>query len=216
LKVTSDEWRVASSRSRRASQTRYLCVIREIGGFVFSFFLLRVSVSLCLGLSQLLTSTARGQETPVVKAHMVLSTSAVHPGASAKAAVVAEIASGYHVNDHKPTLDYLIPTEVAFEPNKDISADKVDYPKGQMVKFTFADESLSVYEGTVAVGVLLKVAHVAAGDYTLKGKLHYQACNDHACFPPASVPLELSVKVVGASVPLKSENGEVFSKIKFE
>jgi Thiol:disulfide interchange protein DsbD, N-terminal len=162
-------------------------------------------------------TAAWGQVPQVVKARMVLAASAAHPGAPAKAAVVAEIAPGYHINDHKPTLDYLIPTEVVFEPSKEIGAEKVDYPKGQLVKFTFADESLSVYEGTIAVGVALKVVPVAApGDYALKGKLRYQACNDHACLPPASVPLELTVKVVSASVRLKPENVDVFSKIKSE
>jgi len=163
------------------------------------------------------TMAAWGQTPQVVKARMVLATSAAHPGAPAKAAVVAEIAPGYHINDHKPTLDYLIPTEVVFEPSKEISAEKVDYPKGQLVKFTFADESLSVYEGTLTVGVLLKVAPIAAaGDHALKGKLRYQACNDHACLPPATVPVELTVKVVSASVRIRPENADVFSKIKFE
>jgi len=161
-------------------------------------------------------TAAWGQSPQVVKARMALAANAAHPAATARAAVVAEIASGYHINDHKPTLDYLIPTEVTFEPSKEISAAKVDYPKGQLVKFTFADESLSVYEGTLAVGVMLKVASVAPGDYALKGKLRYQACNDHACLPPASVPVELTVKVVGAAVPLKPENADVFSGIKFE
>jgi len=163
------------------------------------------------------TTVVWGQAPQVVKARMVLATSAAHPGAPAKAAVVAEIAPGYHINDHKPTLDYLIPTEVTFEASKEIAAEKVDYPKGQLVKFTFADESLSVYEGTLTVGVVLKVAPAAAaGDFALKGKLRYQACNDHACLPPASVPVELTLKVVGKSTPLKPENADVFSRIKFE
>jgi len=64
------------------------------------------------------TTVVWGQAPQVVKARMVLATSAAHPGAPAKAAVVAEIAPGYHINDHKPTLDYLIPTEVTFEASK--------------------------------------------------------------------------------------------------
>jgi DsbC/DsbD-like thiol-disulfide interchange protein len=158
-----------------------------------------------------------GQAPQVVKARMLLATNAAHPGAQAKAAVVAEIAPGYHINDHKPTLDYLIATEVVFDANKEISTEKVEYPRGQLVKFTFADESLSVYEGTLTVGVVLKVAPTAATtDYALKGKLRYQACNDHACLPPTSVPVESIVKVVSKSVPLRPENADVFSKIKFE
>jgi DsbC/DsbD-like thiol-disulfide interchange protein len=160
---------------------------------------------------------AWGQTPQVVKAHMVLATNAAHRGTQAKAAVVAEIASGYHINDHKPTLDYLIPTQVALDPSKQVSVEKVGYPKGQLVKFTFADESLSVYEGTLVVGVLLKVAPAAApGNYTLKGKLRYQACNDHACLPPTSVPVELTLKVVDRGARLTPENADVFSKVEFE
>jgi hypothetical protein len=33
------------------------------------------------------------------------------------------------------------------------------------------------------------------GDYEVKGQLGYQACNDHACLPPANVPLSFSFKV---------------------
>jgi len=160
---------------------------------------------------------AWGQAPQVVTARMVLGANAARQGAQAKAAVVAEIAPGYHINDHKPTLDYLIPTEVAFDASKQVSVEKVAYPKGQAVKFAFADELLSVYEGTLVVGVLLKVAPSAApADYTLKGKVRYQACNEHACLPPTSVPVELTVKVVGPGERPKPENPDIFNKVKFD
>ncbi len=144
---------------------------------------------------------------------MVLATDNVHPGSPVKAAVVAQIASGYHINDHQPTLDYLIPTELKLEPNKQVEVSEVVYPKGTLERLAFADTPLSVYEGELVVTAALKVPSTApAGSYTLKGKLAYQACNDHACLPPASVPLALTVKVVGRTVPVKRVNADVFSK----
>lgn len=130
---------------------------------------------------------------------------------------MAEIAPGYHINDHKPTLDYLIPTELKLDDTKDLSVAKFAYPKGEPTKFAFSDTALSVYEGTVVVGALLKVARaVQPGTYTVKGKLTYQACNDRACLPPASAPVTLTVRVVSRGVPMKRVNAEVFSKIQFD
>jgi hypothetical protein len=57
---------------------------------------------------------------------------------------------------------------------------------------------------------------VVPGVYALQGKFAYQACNDHACLPPASVPLALAVKVVPRAVALKSLNADDFNRIKFD
>jgi thioredoxin:protein disulfide reductase len=151
-------------------------------------------------------------DAPVVEARMVLATDAVHPGSPAQAAVVAQIAAGYHINDHKPSLDYLIPTELKLEPAKPVEVTKIDYPKGELVKLEFSDTPLSVYQGKIVVGTTLKVAPTAApGSYTVNGKFAYQACNDHACLPPTSVPVTLRVKVVGRQVPVKAVNTDVFN-----
>ncbi|HEV2176567.1 MAG TPA: protein-disulfide reductase DsbD domain-containing protein [Terriglobia bacterium] len=152
---------------------------------------------------------------PVVEAHWVLPTDAVHAGSTTRVAVVATIASGYHINDHKPTLDYLIPTELKVDPGKEIRFTDVAYPKGTSVKFEFSDQPLSVYQGRLVVEATLKVAAgVAPGTYRMQGKLAYQACNDHACLAPTSVPLTLAVKVVAAGVPVRRVNSDVFSRAK--
>jgi thiol:disulfide interchange protein DsbD len=153
---------------------------------------------------------------PVVKARTLLAADAAHPGSSVKAAIVAEVAPGFHINEHKPTLDYLIPTELKLESTKDLSAGNFVYPKGQLKKFAFSDTDLSVYEGEFVVGVLVKVQQtIRPGTYTLKGELRYQACNDYACLPPVSIPLSLAVKVVPSSVPIRRINSDVFNKVQF-
>lgn len=148
---------------------------------------------------------------PIVTARTVLDSDAAHPGSTVQAAVVAQIAPGYHINDHKPTLDYLIPSELKLEAVPEVAIQDVLYPHGKLVKFAFEDQSLSVYEGTLVVKVLLKVGGTTKpGDYTLKGKFAYQACNDHACLPPTSVPVEITVKVVRAGASVKRLNEDVF------
>lgn len=154
---------------------------------------------------------------PVVEAHVVVATDAVHANSPLKLAVLAQVAAGYHINDHKPSLDYLIPTELKVEHSDQFVVKSVVYPKGTSKKFEFSDVPLSVYEGPVVVGAVLQAGkEMPAGTYTLKAKFAYQACNDHACLPPTNVPLAVSIRIVPPNVPLKPVEPDVFRRIKFE
>src|SRR5215469_15786538 len=156
------------------------------------------------------------QSTPVVSGHMVLDSDGAHAGSSARAAVVAEVAPGYHINDHVPSLDYLIPTELKLDTTEPIAVGSIAYPKGSPQKFSFLDTPISVYQGKLLVGATLKVAaNAKPGAYSLKGTLNYQACNDHACLPPASLALALTVNVVPRSEATRHLNSDVFGAIKF-
>jgi len=154
---------------------------------------------------------------PVVEAHVLIATDAAHANSSVKLAVIAQVAAGYHVNAHKPTLDYLIPTELKMEPSEQFVVKSVVYPAGMPKKFEFSDAPLSVYQGSVVVGAVLHTARdLAPGTYTVKGKLAYQACSDHACLPPTSVPLAVAIRIVAPNIPLKPVESDVFQRIKFE
>ncbi len=153
----------------------------------------------------------------VVSVRLVLASDAVHAGETAKLAAVAQVAPGFHINDHHPSEDYLIPTELKLAASDKLSVEKLVYPKGELKSFPFSEKPLSVYQGTLIVGALFKLDSAAPiGDFPLTGKFSYQACNDHECLPPTSVPVSLDVKVVKRGVPLKRSNPEVFSRFKFD
>ena len=140
----------------------------------------------------------------VVTAKVTMASPVARPNTVIRAAVEVEVLSGYHINDHHPSLDYLIPTEVKLEPNPQITVQDITYPKGEPKKFAFSDAPLSVYEGKARVDVALQVERkTLPGNFELKGRLSYQACNDHACLPPASVPLLFSFKVVRRGAPVR-------------
>jgi DsbC/DsbD-like thiol-disulfide interchange protein len=156
-------------------------------------------------------------KSPVVEAHAIMATDAGHADSPLKLAVLAQVAAGYHINDHKPTLDYLIPTELKVDPSDEFTVKDVVYPRGTPKRFAFSDVPLSVYEGRVVVGILLQAGKaVPAGTYKLKAKFAYQACNDHACLAPTSVPMTVTLKIVPRNVPLKPIESDVFQRIKFE
>jgi thiol:disulfide interchange protein DsbD len=140
----------------------------------------------------------------VVKAKVTIASPVATPDSVVKAAVVVEVDSGYHINDHHPSLDYLIPTEVKLEPSQAVTVQEITYPKGEPKKLAFSDAPLSVYEGTVQVDVALHIERkTLPGDYEVKGQLAYQACNDHACLPPAKAPLLFSFRVARHVAPVR-------------
>ena len=135
----------------------------------------------------------------------------VKVGKSSKIILPFRVASGYHVNSHQPHEDYLIATELKLEPPSGVMVSKLDYPAGKDISFPFApDEKLSVYSDDFTVGVELHVLpKTAPGIYTLKGVLKFQACDNRACYPPKSTPVEFVVTVakgLGNTAPIPSKS----------
>jgi DsbC/DsbD-like thiol-disulfide interchange protein len=99
------------------------------------------------------------------------------------------VTDGYHVNSHAPKSELLIPTNLTLQPATGVKAEAVEYPAGQEYSLSFEPkEKLDVYTGAFAVKVPVVVA---AGSHTLSGVLHYQACDNAACYPPKNLPVEI-------------------------
>ncbi|MFO7974617.1 MAG: protein-disulfide reductase DsbD family protein, partial [Candidatus Hydrogenedentota bacterium] len=124
-------------------------------------------------------------------------TTGATPGEAARLAVVIEIPEGWHINAHQPLDEYLIPTEVEFEPPQGFVFKGVVYPEPILASFSFSEEKLAVYEHRATIGIVIGVGeNVAPGEYELTGTLRYQACNDTVCAPPKTVPFTATLAVV--------------------
>ena len=153
----------------------------------------------------------------LVKVWAMTATDAAHAGSELKIVVAAEITKGFHINDHQPTLDYLISTKVVWEPYPAISPGKMAYPSGEMKTFEFSDSAISVYEGTLLIGGSLGLSsRLTPGEHSLQGTLSYQACNEKACFPPTRVPVEVRFRVVPTGIRLKRLHLEIFNQVEFK
>ena len=109
----------------------------------------------------------RGPRTPGTLADSVVA--AELRASDGKFEIEMRIADGWHVNANPASSPYLIPTEVQGD------VGEVAYPDGEMMTFSFTDEAIAVYGGTV----------------TLRGERHgdrvvlvYQACDDTRCLSP--------------------------------
>lgn len=143
--------------------------MRRIGWFVAGFLLCACAVA----------AAPKPEEILTVQARMVAS----GPG-SGSIHVDATVAPGYHVNSHKPSEDYLIPTSVRVTPPAGVTAAEPRYPAGAVKKFSFSDKPLSVYEAQFTVEVPVTWAGSVPA---VPGTLDFQACTDSQCYAPASI-----------------------------
>jgi Disulphide bond corrector protein DsbC len=118
-------------------------------------------------------------------------------GKAAPVALKFRVTPGFHVNSNKPNSELLIPTVLKLDTPTDFSLGNIQYPDGEQLSLSFSpSEKLSVYTGDFTVQATARtIGAVRPGSYRVHGELHYQACDNNACYPPKSVPVAFDVKV---------------------
>jgi hypothetical protein len=164
---------------------------------------------ICLFLSLLLISpavTARGDDLPATPAPTGFVSALPAPDvtvSAGKATTVKlqfSVKSGYHINANHPYSDLQIPTELKLDLPANFNLGKVTYPQGIDITLSFSPEKFKVYTGDFTVEAALSAPRsMAPGSYHVDGVLRYQACTDHACYPPKKLPVGFDVKVLAAS-----------------
>ena len=141
---------------------------------------------LATSLSAQMAPTLTVAPVPTVKAHK---------GSVAVVTFKAVLPPGFHANSNTPTDDYLIPLTLKWTGGP-LQADGITYPKAEQEKYTFSDKPLSVVTGEFSISTKFKVpADAPTGAAAQNGTLKYQACNDHMCFAPKTVPVSLSLAI---------------------
>ena len=132
-------------------------------------------------------------------------------GRTVQAAVVMEIPRDFHVNGNKPLGKYAVPTSLKIDAPGGIRVGPVTYPRAQVKKFSFSEESLAVYEGKVVMRFNITVpAGASLGVTELRARLRYQSCTDEVCFPPQTREITMPIAVVAAGDSVKRINGHIF------
>ena len=149
----------------------------------------------------------------IVKPTAYVSLDRVPRGHDFQIAVVVSIASGFHMNSHKPSDAYLIATTLTPEIPAGIMLVDTVYPAGHLEKFAFSPkEPLDVYTGSVTLRLKLSAKPSAAvGHATLPMVLRFQACNQTTCLPPMKVPVSVQVEVAEAGAAVHPVHSEIFS-----
>jgi hypothetical protein len=121
----------------------------------------------------------------------------VLPGSKAQARIAVLIAPGFHIQANPASDSYLIPTKIDLQAARGVFAELPKYPPGKRYRLAGSSQDLSTYEGTIELSVPLRAAEDAVpGDWIVRGKLRYQACDSRSCLPPASLDVSVPVHVL--------------------
>jgi uncharacterized protein YcnI len=190
----------------------------HFGRLTFGLFFATTAATMCASAGNALVAVQEALPSPaaVVKPQTFVSIEPVPRGKSFEIAVVVEIAKGFHMNSHKPTDPYLIPTTLT--PAAPAGFDVADtiYPDGREEKFSFSpNKPLDVYTGKVILRLKL-TAHPAAalGATTIPITLRYQACNDTTCLQPVKIPVDAKFQVAAAGTKSHPAHTDVFTGAK--
>jgi len=116
-------------------------------------------------------------------------------GSEVTIALEATLPAGYHANSNTPTESYLIPLSLKWTGGP-LRTDAVTYPKPSLEKYSFSPKPISVVTGEFSITTKFRVpADAANGPASQTGALRYQACDNRACYPPKTVPINVTVDV---------------------
>jgi len=101
------------------------------------------------------------------------------------------IAPGLHINSNAPKDEFLIPTTFSIPEGMGVKLEGATYPAGtEMTLPLDPGTKLSVYSGDF----ILQTRIVAsAGNHLVEARLRYQACDNHACMPPKTIPVAIDI-----------------------
>lgn len=132
-----------------------------------------------------------------------------------KLALDIKINKPYHINSYKVEDPTLISTTVT------VTQDNFNFinsyfPQSERLKFEFSENEIDVYEGIIAVGIVLTAnENIGDGIYRLPVNLSFQACDNKVCYPPKTLTDTVTININNSKRSEEIQNPELFSKIDF-
>ncbi|MDP2303582.1 MAG: cytochrome c biogenesis protein CcdA [Ignavibacteria bacterium] len=155
-----------------------------------------------------------GMDEPKAKIKSYISLDNIPPDSEVKLAIKVNIEEEWHINSDKPNEDFLIPSLLSIDTTLGFKLTKIKYPEGHNITLGFSDTPLSVYEGEVFIGAMLKVpAELSPGEYNLIVEFEIQACNNATCLPPVSIFDTLKINIVDRTTVINEINQDIFKNI---
>ena len=174
-------------------------------------FLLIFTVIIFFGVQPLYSQFGASNDIVQIKTYQ--SFDKVYSGSEFKIAIEGDVKDGWHINSNIPKEDYLIPTQLHLTDSNDFKLTKIVYPQAKDIKLDFSEKALSVFEGKIYIGGIIKSANLKPGEYNLILKLRYQACNNQSCLPPSSVIDTMVINIADKKDAINEINQSVFKNI---
>jgi uncharacterized protein YyaL (SSP411 family) len=148
-----------------------------------------------------------------VELEAFLSRSVVQPGGRFWAAVRIRVADGTHINSARPRQPHLQPTQLLVGPEGSFTVVRESFPAGTSYQAPYESDALSVYSGTVLLGVEIEAPRdLRPGAQELHLAVRMQPCDDQQCYPALEAKLRVTFHV--GVKPGQEQHPEVFEPIR--
>ena len=141
-----------------------------------------------------ITVKASAEDPPTVKARLVVAQKALKAGQTLQAGLVLQVRPKHHINIPNPPQKFLAPTKVTVKLPQGFKMEGLTWPAPRMLKLAFADKPLPFYDGTVTIGIKIKVLSGAKSGI-IQGRVDFQACDDTSCLMPERATFSARVTI---------------------
>jgi len=159
-----------------------------------------------------------GAQTPPPAADLspLVAATGFSAGSDARLALQVKLPEGLHTNSNKPRDPLVQAIRLTVTPLAGTTVGELVFPEAVDLKTAGYDQPLSVFAGSFVIGVVVHLdSSLKPGNLTLEGKLRYQACDERLCYPPRTLPVNWTLRVVAAGAPVTAEHADVFGTIAF-
>ena len=170
-------------------------------------------VSMAIGLLTNSLYSQDGSSADKVDIEVKLSHEKVKQEGGFGVAIILDIKEPWHLNAHEPTLEYLIGTEITFDPREGYTLNDVTYPEPESYEFDFVGgEELKVYGGKTIIFENIKIKDkLRSGSEIIGAEITLQACDKEVCLPPQETSIEIPFEVAGSGEEVSKINEDLFS-----
>ena len=118
--------------------------------------------------------------------------------------LAAEVKLGPEMHVYAPGAKGYKPIQLLIDSMPEMEFKPVVYPPSRVMYFPVLEEHVPVFDGTFRISQDVKVSSSAefwaslgkdGKNFTITGKLEYQACNTTTCYQPATIPLKWQLQV---------------------
>ena len=119
------------------------------------------------------------------------------PGERGRLVVEVRVPDGCHVESHRPSEPFLIPTELFVGEVDGVRVEEVEYPPDEERVLDWSPAVLRVYRGSFELAASVEVsAGAAPGSRSISGRVRYQGCTEAHCLMPAEQSVEATLDIV--------------------
>jgi len=139
----------------------------------------------------------------------------IHPGTTFSVAVRLKVQEGWHVNAREGLPEYFIPVDLSLGKGTPVqTASSPRYPSGSPKALGGSTEAFPVLEGLQVIVWDLELSREAKpGSLKVPLSLRLQACDDKLCLAPATLKVEVPLRVGREGEPVTPVHPEVFGSL---